>query len=222
MPDDGDESVEGITLAWDEALDRVGWSRLESVPELEESPVLESDNSYVITELDEQEYETILELARGHERKYYWATANQDLWDLEAVEPEEEIFYTAYNEAGRKRRLFESYETARSGDRMLFYHSSPVQQIVGEGVVVEGLHEENRNSATSQSRDSRSATRIHWRPSPGKPLPKSRNWQALGYSRTMHGAPCSRCQKRNSKRFGRPATSTHELRPFETASHPLR
>lgn len=142
VPDDGDEPVEGITVAWDEALDGVDWSRLQSVPGLEESPVLESGNSYVITELDDQEYKTILELARGRERKYYWATANQDLWDLEAVEPGEEIFYTAYNEVGRKRRLFESYETARPGDRVLFYHSSPVQQIVGEGVVVEGLHEE--------------------------------------------------------------------------------
>lgn len=142
VPEDGDEPVEGITLAWDETLDGVDWSRLQTVPELEDSPVLESDNSYVITELSEQEYNTILELARGRERKYYWATANQDLWDLDGVEPGEEIFYTAYNEAGRKRRLFESYETARSGDRVLFYHSSPVQQIVGEGVVVEGLHEE--------------------------------------------------------------------------------
>ncbi len=142
VPDDEDEPVEGITLTWDEALDGVDRSRLQSVPELTENPVLESDNSYVITELGEQEYEIILELARARERKYYWATANQDLWDLETLEPGEEIFCTAYNEAGQKRRLFESYETARSGDQVLFYHSSPVQQIVGEGVVVEGLHEE--------------------------------------------------------------------------------
>ncbi len=148
IPDDGDDPVEGVTFAWDEAVAGVEWSRLQSVPELEDCQVLESGNSYVVTELDEQEYETILGLAQGRERQYYWVTANQDLWDLQAAEPGEEVFYTGYNESGNKRRLFNSFKNARSGDKVVFYHSSPVQQIVGEGVVVEGLHEE-----VAESRD---------------------------------------------------------------------
>ncbi|ELZ88495.1 hypothetical protein C453_01485 [Haloferax elongans ATCC BAA-1513] len=56
------ETVEGITLRWDESLDGVQWGDVESDPELDSSRLVESDNSFVITELTQEEYERILEL----------------------------------------------------------------------------------------------------------------------------------------------------------------
>lgn len=63
-PVDGDEkSVEGITLQWDESVDGVSWDEVQSDSELESSKLVESDNSFVITELTEAEFERILELS---------------------------------------------------------------------------------------------------------------------------------------------------------------
>ncbi len=56
------DTIEGITLQWDESLDGVSWREVKSDPELEASRLVESNNSFVITELTENEYERILEL----------------------------------------------------------------------------------------------------------------------------------------------------------------
>lgn len=57
-----DGTVEGITIEWDESLDGPNWSRVKSDPQLKGSTLVESDNSFVVTELTEQEYNRILEL----------------------------------------------------------------------------------------------------------------------------------------------------------------
>ncbi|MCU4751948.1 AAA family ATPase [Halobacteria archaeon AArc-curdl1] len=56
------EAVEGITLQWDEALDGASWREVKSDGELDGSRLVESDNSFVVTELTKGEYERILEL----------------------------------------------------------------------------------------------------------------------------------------------------------------
>ncbi|RDI72665.1 MrcB family domain-containing protein [Halopelagius longus] len=137
-----DESVEGITIGWDDSLEGVDWDQIQSIPQLEGSELIETNNNYVITELSKPQYESILELAEAGGPNYFWMTASPEIWDLESIDKGEEVFYTAYNESGRKRRLYEEFERARPGDRVLFYESSPVQQIVGEGTVAEGLHKE--------------------------------------------------------------------------------
>ncbi|MFC7116625.1 AAA family ATPase [Natronoarchaeum sp. GCM10025703] len=56
------EPVEGITLQWEESLDGASWRDVKSDAELDGSRLVESDNSFVITQLTEGEYERILEL----------------------------------------------------------------------------------------------------------------------------------------------------------------
>ena len=58
----GEEPVEGITLRWVESLDGASWDDVQADAELSGSRLVEADNSFVITELTEQEYERILEL----------------------------------------------------------------------------------------------------------------------------------------------------------------
>ena len=56
------EPVEGITLQWEKSLDGASWRDVKSDAELDGSRLVESDNSFVITQLTEGEYDRILEL----------------------------------------------------------------------------------------------------------------------------------------------------------------
>ena len=56
------EPVKGITLQWEESLDGASWQDVKSDAELDRSRLVESDNSFVITQLTEGEYARILEL----------------------------------------------------------------------------------------------------------------------------------------------------------------
>jgi len=60
---DDSDPVEGITLQWAESLDGVSWRDVKSDAELDGSRLVESDNSFVITQLTEGEYKRILELS---------------------------------------------------------------------------------------------------------------------------------------------------------------
>ena len=60
---DGDEESEsGITLEWLESVDGASWERVASDPELADCRVVESNKSYVLTEITEEEFERVLEL----------------------------------------------------------------------------------------------------------------------------------------------------------------
>lgn len=72
---------------------------------------------------------------------HFWISANPSIWKVESIEDGGEVFYTAYNRKGNKRRIFGAFEEAAPGDKVLFYESQPVQAIVAEGTIVEGLHE---------------------------------------------------------------------------------
>ncbi|WP_227355753.1 AAA family ATPase [Haladaptatus salinisoli] len=76
------------------------------------------------------------------ETQYFWVTASPKIWEVREIEGGGEIFYTAYNEKGNKRRIRSAFERASQGDRILFYESHPVKKIVAEGEIVEGLHKE--------------------------------------------------------------------------------
>jgi MoxR-like ATPase/predicted RNA-binding protein with PUA-like domain len=85
---------------------------------------------------DETETKTVSEDA-----DYFWISANPTIWEVESIEDGGEVFYTAYNRKGNKRRIFGAFEEAAPGDKVLFYESNPVKAIVAEGTIVEGLHE---------------------------------------------------------------------------------
>jgi MoxR-like ATPase/predicted RNA-binding protein with PUA-like domain len=92
-------------------------------------------------EIHETEEEFMIE--EGNDIKYFWMTANPSIWTIDNIKDGSEAFYTAYNEKGNKRRLFQSFETAAPGDKIIFYESTPRKEIVGEGEVTKGLHTES-------------------------------------------------------------------------------
>ncbi|MFC6837569.1 AAA family ATPase [Halomarina ordinaria] len=79
---------------------------------------------------------------KDEDTNYFWISANPSIWKVESIEDGGEVFYTAYNRKGNKRRIFGAFEEASPGDKVLFYESQPVQAIVAEGTIREGLHED--------------------------------------------------------------------------------
>lgn len=77
------------------------------------------------------------------EIQYFWLTTKPAIWTVDEIKEGGEVFYTAFNEKGNKRRIFHSFESAKPGDRVVFYESTPTKQIVAEGEVTKGLHTES-------------------------------------------------------------------------------
>ena len=82
---------------------------------------------------------------RSKDIKYFWLTANPSIWSVNKIKGGGDVFYTAYNEKGNKRRIFNAFQQASPGDKILFYESTPVKEIIAEGEVTRGLHTEEEN-----------------------------------------------------------------------------
>lgn len=81
-------------------------------------------------------------LAQSDRQNYFWLTAKPDIWKVETIADGGDVFYTAFNPAGNRRRKKTAFEKASPGDKVLFYQSQSIGAIVAEGRIKEGLHEE--------------------------------------------------------------------------------
>ena len=77
------------------------------------------------------------------QRNYLWVTANPDIWTVDDLERKGSIFYAAYDENGAAKKIHDAFETAKPGDRVIFYESSPTKNTKAVGKVEKGLHEED-------------------------------------------------------------------------------
>jgi MoxR-like ATPase len=93
-----------------------------------------------LSRLTEEAAEYLLEEAS--EQHYFWLSAKPSRWKAESIADGGDVFYTAYNTQKNKRRIFSAFEKAEPGDTVLIYQSSPIQAIVAEGRITQGLHEE--------------------------------------------------------------------------------
>ena len=99
--------------------------------------------------------------------QYFWLTCKPSIWSVESIKEGGEVFFTAYNEKGNKRRIYHAFETAKPGDRVLFYESHPNKMIVAEGEVTKELHWEEHEGFPSgvegvSFRYIREVAPIHW------------------------------------------------------------
>ena len=67
---------------------------------------------------------------KNSERNYWWLNANPKIWSFADIKVGEEQNYTLYNESGNKRRVFEYFKSAKVGDLIIGYESTPVKKIV--------------------------------------------------------------------------------------------
>ncbi|UPM53660.1 AAA family ATPase [Gottfriedia acidiceleris] len=74
--------------------------------------------------------------------QHFWLTANPSIWDVSKIKNGEAVFYTAYNQEGNKRRIFNAFQSAQPKDKIIFYESTPRKEVVALGEVLKGFHEE--------------------------------------------------------------------------------
>ena len=70
-----------------------------------------------------------IEAAKG----YWWLTANPKVWSFSDIKVGEEQSYTLYNENGNKRRIFQNFLDAKTGDIVIGYETYPVKKVVAVG-----------------------------------------------------------------------------------------
>lgn len=61
---------------------------------------------------------------------YWWLNANPKIWSFSEIGIGEIQSYTLYNDNGNKRRIFQNFLDAKTGDLVIGYESNPVKQIV--------------------------------------------------------------------------------------------
>lgn len=76
---------------------------------------------------------------------YWWLNANPKYWQIEAQKPDEEQSYTAHNEDGNKRRIFEYFHKVKPGDRVIGYESTPTKKVIAEFEVTKGLFKDEED-----------------------------------------------------------------------------
>lgn len=64
------------------------------------------------------------------ERGYWWLNANPKIWSFSDLAVGESEAYYLYNENGNKRRIFQNFLDAKTGDMVIGYESNPVKQVV--------------------------------------------------------------------------------------------
>ena len=64
---------------------------------------------------------------------YWWLTANPKIWSFSDLKIGEEQSYTLYNENGNKRRIFQNFLDAKTGDIVIGYEANPVKKVVAIG-----------------------------------------------------------------------------------------
>lgn len=64
--------------------------------------------------------------SRGH----WWLNANPKIWSLSDWPVGATQDYTLYSDSGHKRRIFQNFLDAKTGDMVIGYESTPVKQIV--------------------------------------------------------------------------------------------
>lgn len=61
---------------------------------------------------------------------YWWLNAKPKIWSFSDLQVGEVQDYTLYNANGNKRRIFQNFIDAKTGDLVIGYESNPVKQVV--------------------------------------------------------------------------------------------
>ena len=61
---------------------------------------------------------------------YWWLVASPKIWQFSNMDVNTEQSYTLYNDNGNKRKIFQNFLDAKTGDIVVGYEANPVKQIV--------------------------------------------------------------------------------------------
>lgn len=71
---------------------------------------------------------------------YWWLNANPEMWDFRKAPIGSVQTYTALNQNGKKRRIYEHFQAVKAGDLMLGYITTPDKEVVGLCEITKPLH----------------------------------------------------------------------------------
>jgi 5-methylcytosine-specific restriction protein B len=74
------------------------------------------------------------------ETQYYWLNANPKIWRIQDMLPDQEDYYTSYNNEGNKRQKYEHFSNIKKGDLIIGYETTPVRRVVAILEVTQPLH----------------------------------------------------------------------------------
>lgn len=71
---------------------------------------------------------------------FWWLNANPKIWSISNHTEGQRQTYTTHNEKGNKRRIYKYFESAKIGDLIIGYESTPTKQIKAIYEVTKGIH----------------------------------------------------------------------------------
>jgi len=71
---------------------------------------------------------------------YWWLNCNPSMWRVSEWREGQRQTYTTYNEAGNKRRIYEHFRSAKVGDMIVGYETSPERRITSLLKFTKGIH----------------------------------------------------------------------------------
>ena len=84
-----------------------------------------------------EDVELYAETKADGEHGYWWMTANPAIWSFSNIKIGEEENYTLYNDNGNKRRVFQNFLDAKTGDIIIGYEANPVKKVVALGQITQ-------------------------------------------------------------------------------------
>ncbi len=70
---------------------------------------------------------------------FWWLNANPKIWSISDMKEGEVQYYTSHNERGNKRRVYKNFESAKPGDLLIGYESTPTKLIKGICTIYDSL-----------------------------------------------------------------------------------
>jgi 5-methylcytosine-specific restriction enzyme B len=77
---------------------------------------------------------------KNNDKKYWWLNANPSIWNFTELKIGGFEIFTAFNENGNKRRIFENLLAAQPGQLVIGYTSSPVKAITALCTISRAYH----------------------------------------------------------------------------------
>lgn len=110
---------------------------------------LRDELSKALDKFDLSEVPLYAEKKNTENHGYWWLNANPKIWSFSELDIGQTESFTLYNENNNKRRIFQNFLDAKTGDLVIGYESNPVKQVValarvaqendGEKIVIEKI-----------------------------------------------------------------------------------
>lgn len=93
---------------------------------------------------------------------FWWLNANPKIWSIRNHNEGHLQTYTTHNEKGNKRRIYKYFETAKPGDLIIGYESTPTKQIKAIYEVTKGIHNNSDGEEIEFELIEKLEIPVHW------------------------------------------------------------